>query len=108
MDKKRLNMLFLMVFMFSLFMLWDAWQKSHQPPPAPAQASSVPGAPASAVTAAGVPTVTATPAATIPADNVPKATVKTDLFTAEISAQGGDLVGLILDKHRATNDATKN
>lgn len=109
MDKKRLNALLLVSFIFSVFMLWDAWQRSHQPPPAPAAdpAHAVPGAPSPAANGA-VPTVTAAPAASVPAANVPKATVQTDLFRAEISAQGGDLVFLELEKHRATLDAKKN
>ena len=109
MDKKRLNALLLVTFMFSLFMLWDAWQRAHQPPPAVAAESAqtaVPGAPSAA--AGAVPTVAATPSATLPAANVPKATVQTDLFKAEISAQGGDLVFLELEKHRATLDSSKN
>lgn len=109
MDKKRLNALLLVSFIFSVFMLWDAWQRSHQPPPAPAAdpAQTVPGAPSTAANG-GVPTVTAAPTASVPAANVPKATVQTDLFKAEISAQGGDLVFLELEKHRATLDASKN
>lgn len=114
MDKKRLNTILLLTFMFSLFMLWDAWERAHKPPPAPAEQvvdASVPGAPAavpSPATASAVPTIASTPAATLPGAGVPKATVKTDLFTAEISAQGGDLVFLELEKHRATLDANKN
>jgi YidC/Oxa1 family membrane protein insertase len=110
MDKKRLNALLLVTFMFSLFMLWDAWERAHRPPPAPAAtesaATAVPGAPAAGP--AAVPTVAATPGATVPAANVPKATVQTDLYKAEISAQGGDLVYLELETHRATLDASKN
>ncbi len=117
MDKKRLNTILLLTFMFSLFMLWDAWERAHKPPPAPAveataETGAVPGAPAAApsvATASAVPTIaSAAPAAALPGAGVPKATVKTDLYTAEISAQGGDLVFLELEKHRATLDASKN
>lgn len=109
MDKKRLNTLLLLTFTFSVFMLWDAWQRAHTPPPAVVAESAeaaVPGAP-SAI-AGAVPTVAAMPGGTLPAANVPKATVQTDLFKAEISAQGGDLVFLELEKHRATLDKNKN
>ena len=34
--------------------------------------------------------------------NAPRAVIKTDLFNAEVSSQGGDLVHLELTKHRAT------
>ncbi|HTH94547.1 MAG TPA: membrane protein insertase YidC [Rhodocyclaceae bacterium] len=106
MDKKRFNALLLITFMFSLFMLWDAWQRSHAPAPtATTAAPAVPGAPAAP---GAVPTVSATPVATLPAANIAKAKVQTDLFKAEISAQGGDLVFLELEKHRATLDANKN
>ena len=108
MDKKRLNALLFVTFVFSVIMLWDAWQRAHKPPPAPeaeAAANVVPGAPAAS---GPVPTIAATPAATVPAANVPKAVVHTDLITAEISAQGGDLIFLELEKHRATLDASKN
>ncbi|HWU85439.1 MAG TPA: membrane protein insertase YidC, partial [Rhodocyclaceae bacterium] len=50
----------------------------------------------------------ATPAAAVPAAGVPMATVHTDLYKAEISAQGGDLIYLELEKHRATLDKDKN
>ena len=108
MDKKRLNALLFVTFVFSVFMLWDAWQRSHKPPPAPEAETAtnvVPGAPAAA---GPVPTVATTPAATVPAANVPKAMVHTDLIKAEISAQGGDLIFLELEKHRATLDASNN
>ncbi|HWT54338.1 MAG TPA: membrane protein insertase YidC [Rhodocyclaceae bacterium] len=110
MDKKRLNALLLVTFMFSLFMLWDAWERAHKPPPAPETeaTNAVPGAPASASNPAAVPTATAMPAATVPTANVPKTTVQTDLYKAEISAQGGDLIFLELEKHRATLDPSKN
>ena len=113
MDNRRL-ILFL-VFAFSLFMLWDAWQKHGQPKPLP----TTTGAPA-AVANASVPApsvATVTPGALPGAANVPtmaavqggsRVTVKTDLYQAEISAQGGDLVRMEFLKHRATEDKTKN
>ena len=109
MDKKRLNALLLVTFIFSVFMLWDAWQRSNRPPPAPATTeaatTAVPGTPAAT---GAVPTISATPSAAVPAAGTPKASVQTDLFKAEISAQGGDLIFLELEKHRATLDANKN
>ena len=112
MDKKRLNALLFVAFVFSVLMLWDAWQRAHQPAPAPtseqAANNAVPGAP-SAASPAAVPTASgAVQGATVPAAGVPKATVQTDLYKAEISAQGGDLIFLELEKHRATLDATQN
>lgn len=43
-----------------------------------------------------------------PAAVAPTMTVTTDLFVAEISAQGGDLVRLELRQHRATEDHSQN
>jgi YidC/Oxa1 family membrane protein insertase len=108
MDNRRL-ILFL-VFCFSIFMLWDAWQKHNlpKPPVAATEAASTNGQ---------VPTPSAAPNSsnsTVPAGNgqalaaAPKVTIKTDLFQAEISAQGGDLIRLELEKHRADGDAQKN
>jgi YidC/Oxa1 family membrane protein insertase len=111
MNNRRL--LLLSIFGFSLIMLWDAWQKEHQPQPSAVSSSStapaasagvpVPNAGSPAAPAASVPT-TATPVASSAA----KATIKTDLLLAEVSSQGGDLVRLELLKHRATGDQQKN
>lgn len=111
MDIRRLILMF--VFAFSLVMLWDAWQKYSNPPPPPALASSA------AANAASVPVPTTTasvPAATTAA--VPLTTpvapkgevvrVKTDLFVAEVSAQGGDIVSLELNNYKASEDKVKN
>ncbi|MBA3903188.1 MAG: membrane protein insertase YidC [Rhodocyclaceae bacterium] len=112
MDTQRL--ILVLVFSFSLVMLWDAWQKQGQPKPVPAKeqaAQQTGGAPAptttlsSASSPAAVPTVAQDAA---PAAAAVKATVKTDFFVAEIASIGGDLVGLELTRHKAPNDKTKN
>ncbi|MCF8199392.1 MAG: membrane protein insertase YidC [Sulfuritalea sp.] len=113
MDNRRL--ILLLVFSFSLIMLWDAWQKQNMPkvPPvaaaAGAKASSAgvvptPTLPA-ASGAAAVPGVAAS-AVTVTA-GAAKATVKTDLYTADISSLGGDITRLELVKHPATEDKSK-
>ena len=106
MDNRRL-ILFL-VFCFSIFMLWDAWQKHNLPKPPVAAAEA-------ATTNGQVPTPSAATNSNsaVPTGNgqalaaAPKVTVKTDLFQAEISTQGGDLIRLELEKHLAfkTNQA---
>ncbi|HEX5675760.1 MAG TPA: membrane protein insertase YidC [Azonexus sp.] len=112
MDNQRL--ILLLVFSFSLIMLWDAWMK-HGQPPAPGTTASAPATTAAAAPApaAGLPA----PAVTSSAAAVPgaaaaatsaRATVKTDLFTADISALGGDIVRLELLKHRATENTKNN
>ena len=101
MDNRRLLLLF--VFSFSVFVLWDSWQKYNQPPPppaieqsaaVPANASPVPGTTAAVASSASVPT-----APTVGKGEIIR--VKTDLFEAEISTQGGDIVGLALNNYKA-------
>ena len=105
MDNQRL--ILLLIFTFSLVMLWDAWQRQHQPQPSaePAkaqQAAPTPTTPTPSVTA-GVSSVPGAAPATTPVSSPgAKAVVKTDLFVAEISAQGGDLVRLELSQHKST------
>lgn len=115
MDNQRL--ILLLVFSFSLVMLWDAWQKQGVTKPAntastvqsvPVAASGsvpVPSAPPPAVAAAAVLPTTAGAEERKAAATV---LIKTDLFIAEISSQGGDLTRLELVKHHATEDRTKN
>ena len=118
MDNQRL--ILLLVFSFSLIMLWEAWQKQGQPRPV----SAVTTQGAATPTAGAVPIPTPTPgvagsaekAVLPPASAAPSAAsttpvklvVTTDLFVAQISAQGGDLVHLELTQQRATKDKTKN
>ncbi len=116
MDNRRL--ILLCIFSFSLVMLWDAWQKYNSPkdvtPMASApSSSSVPAAP---VPATGVP-VPAAPAGAgpaavpAPAETAAKGEtieIRTDLFTAQVSTHGGDLVGLELANYKATEDKSRN
>ncbi|MDD5248099.1 MAG: membrane protein insertase YidC [Rhodocyclaceae bacterium] len=111
MDNRRL--ILLLVFGFSLIMLWDAWQKQSKPVP-------VANAPtATSVGNAAVPTPTTVPAATggvptaaapaaVATPQVAHATIKTDLYEAEISALGGDVVHLEFLKLHAIDDKAKN
>jgi YidC/Oxa1 family membrane protein insertase len=102
MDNRRLTLL--IVFALSLFLLWDAWQKYNQPKIVTPQAvaSSANG---SSIPVPSVPQATTTanivPAATISATKGELVSIKTDLFTAEISTQGGDIVGLELNRYKA-------
>ena len=116
MDNQRL--ILLLVFVFSLFMLWDGWQRQNQPTPpqsskeqpvqqtaapTPTPSAALPGA-VPAPSSAGVPT--ASPAVASP--QTVKAVVKTDVYRAEIASQGGDLIGLELPLHKATEDESKS
>jgi YidC/Oxa1 family membrane protein insertase len=108
MDNQRL--ILLMVFCFSVIMLWDGWEKHNRPPvntvsaQAPANASAVPTPTASAGNAMPPAVVPGSAVATV----APREVVVTDLFRAEISAQGGDLVRLELNRHKATNQSDKH
>ncbi len=123
MNNQRL--ILLLVFFFSIMMLWDAWQRQTQPVPgqpvtAAQQAANGAGTaaapPVGGVTAAAVPsapTFAAAPGA-VPTTGKPAAVsgavvkVKTDLVVAEIAAQGGDLVRLELLHHHATENKKEN
>jgi YidC/Oxa1 family membrane protein insertase len=114
MDNRRL--ILLLVFSFSLIMLWDAWQKQSSPK-IPA---SVAGSAATAAAPAGVvPTPTAAPGtavgpAAVPATAVAavqgatSAKIKTDLYVADISSQGGDITRLELVRHPDTENKSRN
>ena len=108
MDNRRL--ILLLVFSFSLVMLWDGWQK-HNQPKAPATAAAAGGtAGVPTPTAAGAPGAVAVPgqpAAPAPVA-APKAIIRTDVLVAEVSAQGGDIVRLELTKHHSSEDRSRN
>jgi YidC/Oxa1 family membrane protein insertase len=120
MDTQRL--ILLVVFSFSLIMLWEAWQKQEHatlPPVTTVAAQAAAGNSANAVPAPVANSTTATApadaAASVPATQTaaqaPAAArqiIKTDLFIAEISALGGDLIRLELTRHHATKDRNKN
>ncbi|GHT89853.1 membrane protein insertase YidC [Betaproteobacteria bacterium] len=116
MDTRRLMLLF--VFVFSLYMLWDAWQ-TQQHPPAAAVASTSAQSTAAVADDASIPQPArrATPdapnatlavnSADLNAAPVESVFVTTDLVKAEISALGGDLVWLELERFRADDDKEK-
>ena len=113
MESQRLILFF--VFSFSLFLLFDAWQRDQQP---------APGAKPAATTVskdAGLPPIpsekllapTPTPAVTPQAPSGalaagPTIKVETDVFLAEISTAGGDLRRLEFRQHRDIDDHKRN
>ncbi len=109
MDTRRL--ILLLIFSFSLVMLWDAWQKYNQPkaPVAPVAAQTGTAAPQPTAslqtpsTAAAPTAVTSTPA-TAAGETV---SIKTDVLTADISTLGGDLTHLELVRYTATEDKSR-
>jgi len=112
MDTRRL--ILLMIFSFSLVMLWDAWQKYQHPPVAAEQAaqdrSAVPQSDPALQGGGAVPGVSK-PTAVVPTG--PGAAIgeivriTTDLYEAEVSTIGGDLVRLELNRYTATSDKKK-
>ncbi|HEX6363157.1 MAG TPA: membrane protein insertase YidC, partial [Albitalea sp.] len=110
------------VFLISLFLLYDAWNKHTgqpsifaPPPPRPAPTAPVPSngtpsaaLPAPAVTPGAASTPTAPPTAPAAAAAAQRVEVATDRVKATLSAQGGDLVRLELIGHIDMNDPTKN
>ncbi|HRF72591.1 MAG TPA: membrane protein insertase YidC [Accumulibacter sp.] len=108
MDNRRL--LLLLVFSFSLVMLWDAWQKYNQPKPAisPAGASAVDRSTPQPSASLQAPVPGAPEATAATAKSAETVTVKTDLFTAEIAVQGGDIVRLVFDDYKDTENGSKH
>ncbi|MBK9019078.1 MAG: membrane protein insertase YidC [Sulfuritalea sp.] len=115
MDNRRL--ILLLVFSFSLIMLWDAWQRQSAPKPTVASAPSA-TATATAPGAGVVPTPTL-PAATAGAAGVPAtgvvvppgtaiARILTDLLVVEISSHGGDITRVELVRHPDSEDKAKH
>src|SRR5687768_2242380 len=113
MESQRLLLLF--VFMFSVFMLLDAWQRDQQPPAPPAAKNEK--APKGPPSPADVPVpsekLAAPPQATVPAERAPAAAgatiqIETDLYIAHIGSEGGDLRRLQFKKHRDIVDKTKD
>lgn len=106
MDFRRL--ILLLVFSFSLTMLWEAWQKHNNPQAMQAQQAALNATtptPSSNLQTAVTPTPSAgtTVGDTNTATLAKVVTVSTDLFKADISTQGGDVSRLELLKQRAAD-----
>ena len=116
MDNQRL-VLFI-VFTFSVFMLFEAWQKDGRPAVPTAQSVGMPAGPAQtavptptqplAAAPAPAPATTAQPAPTGALQRGETVRVETDLYVADINTAGGDLRRLELLAHRDTVDQKKN
>lgn len=116
MDNRRL-ILFL-VFSFSLVMLWDGWQKQNRPLPLSGETATAQGSSAATVPvptgASSAGTVGPGVTGVIPAGgagdpvNAVTTTVETDLYVAEISARGGDIIRMALKRHPDIEDKKRN
>src|SRR5918996_4762182 len=104
MDTQRL--ILLVIFSFSLLMLWEAWEKEKRPKPPPAAPSvQQQGVPPPAKPPAAAPQ-TAVPGADTPAKGE-IVRVSTDLINAEIDTLGGTLKRVELLRHKDSNDLSK-
>ncbi len=102
MDTRRLMLM--MVFGLSLFILWEEWQKYQNPPPAPQVQAQVAAAADGAVPQVGSSLKAASQQSSevsqAPA-TAEKIRIVTDLYQADISTQGGDLVWMELSRYQA-------
>ncbi|HNH92954.1 membrane protein insertase YidC [Accumulibacter sp.] len=102
MDNRRL--LLLLIFTFSLVMLWDAWLKFNQaksPATPPASVSAPAPQPSGSLHAPQAVTPVAPQGTTLPATQRGEiVTVRTDLFVVDVATQGGDIVRLELKDYK--------
>jgi YidC/Oxa1 family membrane protein insertase len=110
MDTQRL--ILWLVFSFSGLMLWQAWERDHNPPPPPAITSprTTPPASPSAAPAAGATPAPAVPGAPPAAASAPAGQtieIRTDLYVADIDTVGGTITRVALEKHRDAEDPSK-
>src|SRR5918994_4292806 len=103
MDTQRL--ILLVIFTFSLLMLWEAWEKEKRPKAPPAAPSAQQGVPAPAKPPAAAPQA-AVPGADAPAKGE-IVRVSTDLINAEIDTLGATLKRVDLLRHKDSNDLSK-
>ncbi|MEF8700347.1 MAG: membrane protein insertase YidC [Candidatus Accumulibacter sp. UW20] len=109
MDNRRL--LLLLVFSFSLVMLWDAWQKYNQPKAVATAAVGVAQTPTpqpSASLHTPLPGAPATTPVVPTGEKSETVKVKTDLFVAEVSKLGGDLVRLEFSHYKDSVQKNKD
>jgi YidC/Oxa1 family membrane protein insertase len=111
MDNRRL--ILLLVFSFSLIMLWDAWQRQNAPKPGVSAPSTTATAPAAGmVPTPSLPAATAGAAAVpaagvvVPAGTV-TARIRTDLLVVDVSSQGGDITRVEMVRHPDSEDKSK-
>ena len=108
MDTQRL--ILLVIFSFSLLMLWEAWEKEKRPKPAPApptaQGVPVPEKPVAAAAPAAKPSA-AMPEGASPAKGE-IVRISTDLIAAEVDTLGGTLKRVELLRHKDSKDLSRS
>jgi len=111
MDTQRL--ILLVIFSFSLLLLWDAWEKERRPKPAAPAAQGVTGVPAPAAPASPKPVAPAQQAAGPVPGSAAAAkgeiiVIRTDLLLAEVDTLGGTLRRLEFLRHKDALEPAKN
>jgi YidC/Oxa1 family membrane protein insertase len=112
MDTQRL--ILLVIFSFSLLMLWEAWEKENRPkpPPAPPTAQQNIPLPAKPASPSAQPPGAAAPSGTVPPAGAPAqgeiVRVGTDLIIAEVDTLGATLKRVELLRHKDSKDLSKN
>jgi len=114
MDTQRL--ILLVIFSFSLLMLWEAWEKENRPKPPPAPAAQqnipVPAKPAAPATQSPSAAPSAAPSGSVPSATAPAqgelVRASTDLMIAEVDTLGATLKRVELLRHKDSKDLSKN
>jgi YidC/Oxa1 family membrane protein insertase len=96
-----------LIFSFSLFLLWDGWQREQQPVPQIVSAASTPVASQSLASLAKPVSPELVVSAQKTAQTGERISVKTDFFRAEINTAGGDIRRIELLQHFDTVDKSK-
>ena len=107
MDTQRL--ILWLIFSFSGLLLWQAWEREHNPPTVPATVSR-PAEPGSAAPSPAIPSATGAPGAPPTATAAPVGQtiqIHTDLYVADIDTVGGTITRVALEKHRDAQDKSK-
>ncbi len=106
MDFQRISLF--LIFTFSLFLLWEGWQKQQNPQPQVVSASSTPVASPTLQVSEKPKPATVSVSALQTTETGQYITVKTDNFRAVISTLGGDLSRIEFLKHFDTDDQNKS
>jgi YidC/Oxa1 family membrane protein insertase len=108
MDTQRL--ILLVIFSFSLLMLWEAWEKEKRPKPALSPATAQQGVPVPEKPVAPAPATK--PSAAMPESASPEkgeiVRISTDLIAAEVDTLGGTLKRVELLRHKDSKDLSRS
>ncbi len=105
MDFQRI--LLFLVFSFSIYSLWEGWQREHQIPVQPGFSSSTPAPSQNLVKLDKPKEMASAPDVIASSQKGEPVTVRTDFMQVEINTLGGDITRLELLNHHDTNDKSK-